>query len=64
MNSEIKGSVLGANGTYKRIGKVPPTMPPHQHYIMEKGAILKDSMVAVHGKENGSIIFTEMELRE
>ena len=53
MSTEIKGSVLGLSGTFKKVGRVPVVIKPCEHYIVEKGT-LEHSIIRIHGKQDGS----------
>ena len=54
MSTEIKGSVFGLfSGVFKKVASVPVVIKPCEHYVGKKG-IFKDSIIRVHGKQDGS----------
>ena len=54
MSTEIKGSVFGLfSGVFKKVASVPVVIKPCEHYVEKKG-IFKDSIIRVHGKQDGS----------
>ena len=52
MSTEIKASVLGVSGKYKREVRSPAIIKPCEHYIRETNN--KDSVMRIHGKQDGS----------
>ena len=54
MSTEIKGSAFGLfSGMFKKVASVPVVIKPCEHYISKKG-MLRDSIIRVHGKQDGS----------
>lgn len=62
MSSEFRGSVWGISGTYKKVEKMPVVLSPCDHYITEKNTLFKHSIIDVHGKEDGTVTSTKIDV--
>lgn len=63
MSREFEGSVWGISGKYKKVDRAPIILRACDHYLIEKNKkLFKKSVIQIHGKLDGSITCTKMEI--